>query len=517
VRGHGHGIYTQNNDPVLPKKITDVISLNNFAMGMKAFGEQGYAVGYAFDGVISFNNGSNAAYTGSPAIGGGNVLGPSHRQHNLFVGTSVNPPGDILIRNCALFQEAGTLAGNLGIGYVAPDPSQNLSIQDNFVMGGTVSLSVTGFQTANVTGNTLFGEDRVVHLETAGTPYTYTWDRNTYFNGKTANEDAFTFNTATSARGGGILMFDEAPKYDPLGNLIGQGWRQWTGFDSNTSYTYGVPHGANVLIYPNAYEPGRAHIAVYNWDDADFVDIDLSGCGLLAGQGYEIRSAQNFSGVPVLTGTYDPAAPFVPVPMNSQAAKAVATAFDHEHTPDSTCPRFAALVLLPGDTAIPRNKPPLVDAGPDQQITLPDNDADLSGAASDDGLPYGRSVTTAWSMQSGPGTFAFVDPQSLSTSATFSAAGTYVLELLADDGELAASDTVTVLVLPQSLSVLRWRSRANLQNPPDDVFPIPGLPWLDPDNVLDPAALPELFYKVPSVPGPIAVTKSGRTIQIEAM
>ena len=80
------------------------------------------------------------------------------------------------------------------------------------------------------------------------------------------------------------------------------------------------------------------------------------------------------------------------------------------------------------------NQAPTVNAGLDQMITLPAN-ATVSGAVSDDGLPDPPGAfTTAWGKVSGPGTVTFGDASAPSTSASFSASGTYVLRLTADDG-----------------------------------------------------------------------------------
>ena len=49
------------------------------------------------------------------------------------------------------------------------------------------------------------------------------------------------------------------------------------------------------------------------------------------------------------------------------------------------------------------NQPPSVNAGPDQNITLPVNTVNLSGTASDDGRPVGGTLTLSWSRVSGPG------------------------------------------------------------------------------------------------------------------
>ena len=71
--------------------------------------------------------------------------------------------------------------------------------------------------------------------------------------------------------------------------------------------------------------------------------------------------------------------------------------------------------------------PPTVDAGPDQTITLP-SAVSLDGTVSDDGLPNPpAAVTTTWSKVSGPGTVTFANANAVDTTATFSAAGTYIL------------------------------------------------------------------------------------------
>ena len=95
-------------------------------------------------------------------------------------------------------------------------------------------------------------------------------------------------------------------------------------------------------------------------------------------------------------------------------------------------------------TATPVNLAPVVNAGSDRSIVLP-SPASLSGSVSDDGLP-GGAPTTSWSKVSGPGTVAFAQPAAVTTTATFSAAGTYVLMLAANDGALAGSDTLVVTV-----------------------------------------------------------------------
>jgi len=98
---------------------------------------------------------------------------------------------------------------------------------------------------------------------------------------------------------------------------------------------------------------------------------------------------------------------------------------------------------------LPRNQPPVVNAGADQSIELP-NGTTLNGTVSDDALPRGATVTKTWSVVSGPGAVDFADPQNLATAVTFVAPGTYVLRLTADDSEFSVSDEVVITVYPEN-------------------------------------------------------------------
>ncbi len=98
----------------------------------------------------------------------------------------------------------------------------------------------------------------------------------------------------------------------------------------------------------------------------------------------------------------------------------------------------------------PVNKAPVVNAGPDQTIRLP-NPVTLNGTATDDGLPNPPgALTYNWMMMSGPagGTVTFANPLALQTTATFSVAGSYDLMIMADDTALQSTDMATITVLP---------------------------------------------------------------------
>lgn len=94
------------------------------------------------------------------------------------------------------------------------------------------------------------------------------------------------------------------------------------------------------------------------------------------------------------------------------------------------------------------NDVPVVEAGENQTIILP-APASLDGTVDDDDLEHGR-MTITWSKWKGPGGVTFGADNAVDTTASFSAAGIYVLRLTASDGEHSAHDDVTITVNPDA-------------------------------------------------------------------
>jgi RHS repeat-associated protein len=92
------------------------------------------------------------------------------------------------------------------------------------------------------------------------------------------------------------------------------------------------------------------------------------------------------------------------------------------------------------------NQAPSVYAGMDTFVAGVPHMTILQGEAYDDGLPTDTALRTHWSQFSGPGAVTFGDANALSTSASFSSNGIYVLQLTADDGSIQRSDLVEVRV-----------------------------------------------------------------------
>src|SRR5262249_33868556 len=94
------------------------------------------------------------------------------------------------------------------------------------------------------------------------------------------------------------------------------------------------------------------------------------------------------------------------------------------------------------------NTRPVVNAGPNQTISF-GQPATLNGTVTDDGQPNPPgTVTLIWYKVSGPGWVRFGNATSLTTTATFTQAGTYVLALSASDSRYTSEGRVTITVVP---------------------------------------------------------------------
>lgn len=105
---------------------------------------------------------------------------------------------------------------------------------------------------------------------------------------------------------------------------------------------------------------------------------------------------------------------------------------------------------LAGEMAAPPNLAPTVSVGANQTVIWPAI-VNLNGTVADDGNPNPPgAVMVTWSEVSGPGTITFANTNALTTTASFSAAGNYQLQLAASDGQVAtvSSASVTAITPP---------------------------------------------------------------------
>jgi hypothetical protein len=256
-RGHGHGVYAQNEKGL--KRITDSVFFNSFSHGIHIYGSEEASLNhFRVEGNISFDNGalSRTGITRNILLGGGTVA-----------------LDNLLADNYTYFSPS-SLVGQNNIGYRAG--CNGITVRRNyFANGGLVAIECR---------NAVI-EDNFFH------PY--------------------------------IFGF-------PIEQL-----------PSNT-YSRSRPTGTRIFLRPNEYEPGRAHVAVFNWDRHNAILADLSSV-LRPGQSFQIRDLQNPLGPPVLAGVYSGQPLSIPLHLTVVATPVGEPGVASRHTPSE----FGAFLVLP--------------------------------------------------------------------------------------------------------------------------------------------------------------------------
>ncbi len=160
-----------------------------------------------------------------------------------------------------------------------------------------------------------------------------------------------------------------------------------------------------------------------------------------------------------------------PNSLSTQVTFAATGTYTFQLTASDTQLNSSASLTVVVYPASAKNQPPYVNAGPDQTVILP-NGLLLNGVAVDDGLPNG-TLLVGWQVLSGPGTVTLANPQSASTTATFSTAGEYVLQLAASDSQLSSSSILHVHVLTLSGSRTNKGTDFWLAFPTNYNYPMP--------------------------------------------
>lgn len=143
---------------------------------------------------------------------------------------------------------------------------------------------------------------------------------------------------------GSPLVLASCPGVVEDNELIGASTEQFTRDYPRNTYQRERPAENKVIVRPNHYEPGRAHIIVYNWQRRRLVNVDLANAGLRRGAAFELRDAQDYCGAPVLSATYTGEPVAIPMRREGTVAKPYG---DVPVVPTHTGPDFAVFVLLP--------------------------------------------------------------------------------------------------------------------------------------------------------------------------
>jgi uncharacterized protein (TIGR03437 family) len=310
----GDGLYGQNEQGTVA--IRDSIWFRNFTLGFKAYGEGGGVRGFNIEGNISFVNDLVDIFVGTRPRG-----------------NSPNPAERVKVMGNYTYQRRN---GSRTLTMGERGSNVDAVVQDNYLVAGFFFREgvflMRSWAKQVVTGNTVVGQGILAANQVGQAGQSGTWNNNRYYGGTRAFDDLqFHFNN-TQMGSDTRLKFQE--------------WKSATGFDKDSTFTPSYPTQNRVFVRPNQYEPGRAHIAVYNWEMKDSVAVDLSNV-LLNGATFEIRDAQNYFGDPLVRGTYTGGA--VSIPMNIHVTPSLVGTtphIDNRHT-GQEFGAFVAISKLP--------------------------------------------------------------------------------------------------------------------------------------------------------------------------
>ena len=301
--GNGHGIYAKSTTgPVL---LRENITFNQFGYGIHIFtiaGPDGLTNIHA-EGNVSFNNGSVST---DPA---------NTPSANILFGGSEPVRNGTLVDNMTYFSP-NVGVHNLMLGYNSTD-NQDLTVRNNYAVGGLLLAEVRSWQSLIMTDNSLFGATSdMIWLRDSLSPG-FQLANNRYY--RDPNSDSW-----------GYINTDY---HFPT-------WQQVAGVGATDRVVTSDPAEPKVFLRPNRYEPGRANLIIYDWTRQATVPVDLSGI-VRVGDHYDVHNVQDFFGAPVLSGTY--AGGPVDVPM--AGVTPVAPIGSSPTPPPQTGPDFGVFVV----------------------------------------------------------------------------------------------------------------------------------------------------------------------------
>lgn len=217
-------------------------------------------------------------------------------------------------------------------------------------------------------------------------------------------------------------------------------YRPATNFSGDDSFTFDVDNGVTnsspatiSLVVTQVYYPPTAFSQALTNLENTALPVTLTGSDP---QGYPLTYS-------IVTdpshGTLSGTAPNVVYQPATNYAGNDAFTFEANDGVKNSAPATISIVIKAVD------EPPLVSAGSNQLVILPNNTVDLNGTVTYSEFPNTVDTVT-WSKVSGPGTVTFGDASNTTTTATFSTNGVYVLRLYASDSYLSGSSTLKVTV-----------------------------------------------------------------------
>ncbi len=358
LRGHGHGTYNQNVDCTdRPSRKTwkDTVFFNNFGLGMQVYSAGcGPVNDIVADGVVSFDNKMpTKAFYAQKALTEPEIYG-TDRQYEfteaMYLGSQRGARG-LQIRNSYTFGRLDEYRDSHSGVRIDSGGSSTADawIENSVFVGnlGPVMIYNTGL--LRFTGNRIAGgTDSALLPGYKFTPLSLIEPQrgSTHWSRFQIEDNDYWWNNGPA----------ELRLQGPAGNqwVSFAAWQSTYGFDATGSMTAGLPTTNWVYVRPNAYEPGRGHVVIYNWENLPAVTVDLTGLGLAEGQAYKVHNIQRFHanldvndldyfGDVVASGTFHAATPTASVSM----AYADATPpIGFPYSVPSSLPLFGAYLVL---------------------------------------------------------------------------------------------------------------------------------------------------------------------------
>jgi hypothetical protein len=321
-RLHGHGVYTQND--VGYKRLIDNILINPFGANARTGGTDVSSVrNYTWQG-NSFINGYNEWL--GPRIENLQVF-ENFTFNNIFkVGNEVNPT----------YRNAEVAGNYFTTGVELFEFVNGLSFHHNTVWntndtGKDISISTSA---ANPASNIQMSQN-TYYQSFRSWPY---WHLRVASVGNPSPDPRYFGDFAVNRTQG-----TQAQTYA----YTGKSWQDDLHLDVDSLYVDDIPRGQQVFIRPNAYDPGRATIYVYNWDNAPAVAVSL-GRFLRNGDRYELHNVQDYFN-DVIVGIYRGKSITIPMQGRTQARPIgydQVTSWYHDPLRPNTFPRFGAFILV---------------------------------------------------------------------------------------------------------------------------------------------------------------------------
>ncbi|MGV8828148.1 MAG: T9SS type A sorting domain-containing protein [Breznakibacter sp.] len=287
-----HGAYIQNDNSSQRKTFENNILFNNYRTGIHAYSDGGKIVGVNVIGNIVFNNGM--------------MRQSGMSDKNIIAGTGGGGCDAINVENNCTYNNPETQGTGIQAGYGGIN--NTTIVRNNKILNGLHPFYFSGWYKVEATNNKVAVNVQAAPMQivlpekSLGINFSdYTINSNEYY-------------TSTPSTTSFIHQYNNASEF----KVDFTRWQSDTGFDRNSTYTTSLPGSNWIEVKPNKYEQGRAHVAVYNFQNKTTETIDVSSF-LPIGSEYVVYDVQNLFGQPLRQGTLTGRT--IEVPLNNTAFK----------------------------------------------------------------------------------------------------------------------------------------------------------------------------------------------------